>query len=81
MKKLVVLIASLLIASLLFACGSPAEKVKVKTISLTQESYAYAISKSNTELKDFVNNYLNEISENGAFCIGCLTDNDSASNV
>ncbi|MBR4419634.1 MAG: transporter substrate-binding domain-containing protein [Clostridia bacterium] len=65
MKKLIALVCTLILTFALVACGSTREKVKVKTIELTQESYAFAIAKENTELKTVVDEYLAEIIENG----------------
>lgn len=65
MKKIIALIVSLLLVISLSACGNTAEKLKVKAISLTEESYAFAIAKENDELKSVVDAYLAEIIENG----------------
>ena len=65
MKKIIALIVSLLLVIFLSACGNTAEKLKVKAISLTEESYAFAIAKENDELKSVVDAYLTEIIENG----------------
>ena len=65
MKKFIILIIVLLFSSMLFACESSSEKVEIKAISLTEESYAYAIAKENIELKEFVDDYLAEIIKSG----------------
>lgn len=65
MKKIISIFVVSIIALSLFACANTQEKVKVKTISLTEESYAFAIAKENEQLKNIVNEYLNEIIETG----------------
>lgn len=41
--------------------------LKLVNVNLTEESYAYAINKGNSELKDSFNSYLTEIKSNGTF--------------
>ncbi len=70
MKKFLAILLSaatlfLLVASLA-ACGSGKSKVKVFTeYELTAEEYAFAIAKSNTDLKEAANALLAELKENG----------------
>lgn len=47
------------------ACQGPAEKLEVKNIELTSETYAFAIAKGNAELKESVNAILAELEGNG----------------
>ena len=65
MKKIFALFFILLLALSCVGCNANSDKVEVKTITLTQESYAFAIAKENVKLKLFVNEYLDEISNNG----------------
>lgn len=71
-KVMAILMALLLTAAMLLsfgACtGKEAEKVKVLTeYELTAESYAFAVAKGNTELKNAANALLAELKENGKF--------------
>lgn len=67
MKKIlaIMLIAILSVTCCLglTACGG--EKLKVKDIELTEETYAFAIAKGNTELKDSVNAILIDMIDSG----------------
>lgn len=65
MKKFLALFFALALCFCLFGCSSPKEKVKVKQIALTEESYAFAIAKENDQLENEVNEYLNEIIKSG----------------
>ena len=68
MKKIISLIVTAFLAvSCLFgltACGKNS-KLEVKNIELTSETYAFAVNKSNTALKDSVNSILAEMTANG----------------
>ena len=74
MKK----ILSILLAVALLACSvatlasckkddKAANQVKVIDIALTEEQYAFAVAKGNTELKDQLNAFMQEIKANGKF--------------
>ena len=72
MKKLIALIlvaAMAISACVLFAsCGEQdAVKVKVIDIALSEEAYAFAVNKGNTELQSSVNAYLAKIKADGTF--------------
>lgn len=68
MKKIITI---LLVAMLSVVCCfsiagcKKTEKLDVKNIELTSETYAFAINKANTALKDEVNGYLAEMTESG----------------
>lgn len=50
------------------SCKAPEEKgVKVIEIKLTEEEYAFAVQKGNTELLNQLNDFMAEIKENGKF--------------
>ena len=50
------------------SCQQPEEKgVKVIEIKLTEEEYAFAVQKGNTELLNQLNAFMAEIKENGKF--------------
>lgn len=70
MKKIIsfILVAVMIVTSLaVFAsCGKGKSKVKVYTeYELTAESYAFAVAKNNTALKDSANELLAELKANG----------------
>lgn len=69
MKKLLTLImATVLGIACVFGLTACGEKSKLKVYTdyeLTAESYAFAIKKGNTELKNTVDGLLNEMTENG----------------
>lgn len=70
MKKIIAIVLSLamlLVCVAAFAsCGNEKSKVKVFTeYELTAESYAFAVNKENTALKDAANALLAELKENG----------------
>ena len=72
MKKLIALIlvaAMAISACVLFAsCGEKeTTKVKVVDIALTEEEYAFAVQKGDTELLAQLNEFLAEIKANGKF--------------
>ncbi len=67
MKKIITLVlAVLMLATVMTACGSKQSKVKVFTeYELTAEKYAFAVAKDNDELKEAANELLAELKENG----------------
>ncbi len=71
MKKIVSLLLVLLMlaanVALFASCGIKDEKVKVIDISLTEEQYAYAVKKGNSELLASINSFLGDIKANGEF--------------
>ncbi len=74
MKKILsLLLAVLMIATMavaLASCGAEEEEgdaVKVIDIGLTEEEYAFAVAKGNTELLGELNAFLAEIQEDGTF--------------
>ena len=71
MKKFLALaLAVLMIATtmLVFAsCGKTGKGVKVIDIKLTEEEYAFAVAKGNTELLGQLNAFMTEIKANGQF--------------
>ncbi len=71
MKKIITL---LLAVAMCFACLSftackkeEGDKVKLISVNLTEEQYAFAMNGSNSELQASFNAYLDEIKENGTF--------------
>lgn len=73
MKKFITLLmASLLILSTFAACGS-SEKVtsKVIDIELTSEEYAFGVDKTQPELLDKVNAFIEQIMDDGTFADIC----------
>lgn len=73
MKKVIKLVTALCLAAIMVvaavACGnnSSKEKVKLIDIELTQEDYAFAVKKGNSELVSDFNAFLSEIKANGKF--------------
>ena len=69
MKKLFVCFVCILAAVCVASCDNNETKdvVKVIDIKLTEEEYAFAVKKGNTELVEDFNAFLNEITENGKF--------------
>lgn len=73
MKKIISLILALTLGlTAMFAlssCNKPEDKdvVKVVDIALTEEEYAFAVAKGNTELLNAANDLLAEIKNNGKF--------------
>lgn len=70
MKKIITLMLTMILSVVaVFAftgCGAPAKKLVVyKDIELTSETYAFAIAKGNTALKDSVNAVLADLEESG----------------
>lgn len=68
MKKVIIALVSALLATVLcfsiVGCGS-SESVKIIDINLSEESYAYAVKKGNTELLDKVNEFMNKLKDEG----------------
>ena len=69
MKKLFVCFVCILAAVCIASCDNTETKdvVKVIDIKLTEEEYAFAVKKGNTELVEDFNAFLTEITENGKF--------------
>lgn len=75
MKKLIALMMTMMLAvacTFAFtACGvsdgGNTDKVKLISVALTQEKYAFAMKSDNTALQTSFNEYLAEIKENGTF--------------
>lgn len=69
MKKLFVCFVCVLAAVCIASCDNTDSKdvVKVIDIKLTEEEYAFAVKKGNTELVEDFNAFLVEITENGKF--------------
>ena len=69
MKKVLTVFMTLVLtiscAICLAACGKKAKKLKVIDVPLTAESYAYAVSKTNTALLESVNELLTDMKANG----------------
>lgn len=70
MKKFIKALALALTAVVCFAvagCGAKKDEVKVlETICLTEESYAFAINKNDTALKESIDGIINEMKEDGS---------------
>ena len=68
MKKVISLVlVVLMLASVLAACGKTGDAVKVIDIKLTEEEYAFAVQKGDTELLGKLNAFMTKIRENGQF--------------
>ncbi|MBQ8431884.1 MAG: transporter substrate-binding domain-containing protein [Clostridia bacterium] len=68
MKKIASLfLAAILLVACFASCGSQTGKVKVIDIALTEEEYAFAVEKGNTELLNQLNTFMKEIKDNGKF--------------
>ncbi|MBQ7359464.1 MAG: transporter substrate-binding domain-containing protein [Lachnospiraceae bacterium] len=68
MKKLVASLLALVMAcSMLTACGSASTEVKVIEIDLTQEEYAFGVDKTQPELLEQTNAFIDKIMEDGTF--------------
>ena len=65
-RALVVLMALVLACGSFVGCGA-STKVKVIDIPLSEEEYAFAVNKENTEFLGKVNDFLKKIKENGKF--------------
>jgi len=72
MKKFLALImAALMVVTMLASCGKTSTKAKVIDIALSEESYAFAVSKEDPELLTKVNEYLAKIKSDGTFDAIC----------
>ena len=68
MKKILSLVLALLmLASVMVACGKTGDSVKVINIKLTEEEYAFAVQKGDTELLGKLNAFMTKIKGNGQF--------------
>ena len=68
MKKILALALTLILIVGVFAsCGSAIKGVKVIDVKLTDEEYAFAVQKGDTELLKKLNDFMAEIEENGKF--------------
>ena len=71
MKKIIsILLVLAMLActvTVLASCGKQTGKVKVIDIPLTEEEYAFAVEKGNTELLNQLNAFMKTIKENGKF--------------
>ncbi len=71
MKKILIalLVVVVAVASCiaLIGCKDTVKKVKVIEIPLTSEEYAFAVAKTNTDLKNQVNQIMSEMKEDGTF--------------
>ncbi len=68
MKKIIAFaLAFVMLALCLASCGTSVTKVKVVDIKLTDEEYAFAVQKGDTELLEQLNAFMAEIKENGKF--------------
>lgn len=67
MKKIISLLFVLCSIFLIASCNQSTQQVKIIDIKLTEEEYAFAVQKGNTELQNSFNEFLNTIKENGKF--------------
>ena len=68
MKKLIALMLSTVMLVFCFAsCSNNVKGVKTVDIKLTDEEYAFAVKKGDTELLNSLNTFMAEIRENGKF--------------
>lgn len=70
-KILAALMALTLMLGCFTGCGAKNTKVKVIDLPLSSEEYAFAVAKENTDLLTKVNDFLDEIEENGKFDAIC----------
>ncbi len=72
MKRILSLaLAALMAVVVLASCGTASSKAKVIDIALSEESYAFAVSKEDAELLTKVNEYLAQIKADGTFDAIC----------
>ena len=72
MKKIISLVlVALMLTMVLASCSAGSTKVKVIDIALSEENYAFAVSKDDTELLAKVNEYLEKITTDGTFDAIC----------
>jgi len=67
MKKIICFVLCALTVLSIVSCASDSAKVKVIDIALTDEEYAFAVKKGNSELLGQLNDFLAEIKANGVF--------------
>ena len=67
MKKILLIMFSLLFLSTTVSCDDSSSEVKIVDINLTNEEYAYVVKQGNVELIDSFNNFLIDIKNNGTF--------------
>lgn len=68
MKKIIsVMLVALMLVLCLASCNEKVSGVKVIDIKLTEEEYAFAVQKGDTELLNSLNAFMAEIRENGKF--------------
>ncbi len=68
MKKIIALsLALIMLVCCLASCSSNITEVKVIDIKLTEEEYAFAVQKGDTELLGQLNDFMAEIKNNGKF--------------
>lgn len=68
MKKILCLVlAALMLVTVLAACGKTGDSVKVIDIKLTEEEYAFAVQKGDTEMLGKLNAFMTKIKGNGQF--------------
>lgn len=68
MKKIIaILLVAVMAIACLVSCNSDTKGVKVIDIKLTDEEYAFAVQKGDTELLNSLNDFMSEIRQNGEF--------------
>lgn len=68
MKKIIaILLVAVMALACLASCNSDTKGVKVIDIKLTDEEYAFAVQKGDTELLNSLNDFMAEIRQNGEF--------------
>ncbi len=68
MKKIIALaLVCLMLVSCFASCASSVKGVKVVDVKLTEEEYAFAVQKGDTELLNSLNAFMTEIRESGKF--------------
>ncbi len=67
MKKIVAVVLAMVMAAALAGCGGSKKTAKVIEIWLTNEEYAFGVDKTQPELLESVNAFIEEINGNGTF--------------
>lgn len=67
MKKFLAAVMAVIMAAALAGCGGEKKTAKVIEIWLTNEEYAFGVDKTQPELLESVNAFIEEINENGTF--------------
>lgn len=68
MKKIIALaLVAVMLVACFASCNAGTKGVKVVDIKLTEEEYAFAVQKGDTELLKSLNDFMAEIKENGKF--------------